>query len=54
MPSGGSTVSSFSEVWWKCGFSIVLWRSVEASGRRKRPDRLARGVLLPHAMPGPI
>jgi hypothetical protein len=27
----GSTVSPFSEAWWKCEFCIVLWSSVEAS-----------------------
>jgi hypothetical protein len=35
-PSGamrrGSTVSAFSEAWWKCEFCIVLWSSTEASG----------------------
>jgi hypothetical protein len=28
----GSTVSPFSEAWWKCEFYILLWSSVEASG----------------------
>jgi histone-lysine N-methyltransferase SETMAR len=47
----GSTVSPFSEAWWKCEFCIVLWTSVEASEcnsqKTSRPTG-KRGVLLHH------
>jgi hypothetical protein len=46
----GSTVSPFSEAWWKCKFCIALWSSGEASGcsSQKSPGQLARGALLDH------